>query len=111
LAKADEIPVLVFDEVDTGIGGRALHAVAKKLSRLGEHRQVICVTHSAQVASHARTHHRIIKEFEGERTITRVELLDSAERLEELARMLGGKDITEITRQHAGQMLRAAEKH
>ena len=111
LAKADEIPVLVFDEVDTGIGGRALQAVAEKLSRLGEHRQVICVTHSAQVASHARAHHRIIKDFEGERTITRIELLDDTERLEELARMLGGKDITQITLQHARQMMHSATKY
>ncbi|HPZ42505.1 MAG TPA: DNA repair protein RecN [Bacillota bacterium] len=111
LAEADDVPLLVFDEVDTGIGGRALHAVAKKLSLLGKHRQVICVTHSAQVASHARAHHRIIKEFDGERTITRVELLDPAERLEELSRMLGGKDITDITRQHASQLLRSAAKH
>jgi DNA repair protein RecN (Recombination protein N) len=111
LAEADEIPVLVFDEVDSGIGGRALQAVAEKISRLGKRRQIICVTHSAQVACYAGAHHRISKKFEGGRTITQVELLDSLERLEELARMLGGKDITEITRQHAGQMLRFAAKH
>lgn len=110
LAGVDEIPVLVFDEADTGIGGRALQAVAEKMAQLGERRQVICVTHSAQVACHARAHHRIIKEFKGERTVTRVELLDPQERLEELARMLGGREVTDITRRHAAQMLRTALK-
>lgn len=106
LAQADDKPVLVFDEVDAGIGGRALQAVAEKLSQLGEQHQVICVTHSAQVAAHARAHHRIHKEFDGTRTVTRVELLDREERVEEMARMLGGRDVTDITRQHALQMLK-----
>ncbi|MDK2889328.1 MAG: repair protein RecN [Thermoanaerobacter sp.] len=108
LAGADEIPVLVFDEADTGIGGRALQAVAEKMAQLGDRHQVICVTHSPQVACYASAHHRIVKEFNGERTVTRVELLDPQERLEELARMLGGKEVTDITRRHAGQMLRMA---
>lgn len=106
LAQNDDKPVLVFDEVDAGIGGRALQAVAEKLSQLGQQHQVICVTHSAQVAAHARAHHRIIKEFDGARTVTRVELLNREQRLEELARMLGGKEVTDITRLHADQMLK-----
>lgn len=110
LAQADDKPVLVFDEVDAGIGGRALQAVAEKLSQLGEHYQVICVTHSAQVAAYARVHHRIQKEFNGVRTITRVELLDHDQRLEELARMLSGKKVTEVTRMHAAQMLKNSIK-
>lgn len=108
LAGADEIPVLVFDEADTGIGGRALQAVAEKMSQLGRHHQVICVTHSAQVASHAKAHHLIVKEVEGGRTVTRTQLLEHRERLEELARMLGGREVTEITRRHAAQMLDSA---
>jgi len=108
LARADEIPVLVFDEADTGIGGRALQAVAEKMAQLSGRRQVICVTHSAQVACYADAHHRIVKEFDGERTVTSVGLLEPRERLEELARMLGGREVTEITRRHAGQMLRMA---
>ncbi|TEB17532.1 DNA repair protein RecN [Pelotomaculum sp. FP] len=110
LAQADDKPVLVFDEVDAGIGGRALQAVAEKLSQLGQQRQVICVTHSAQVAAHARAHHRILKEFDGERTVTRVELLDREQQVEELARMLGGKNVTDITRLHASQMLKNSDK-
>ena len=111
LAGVDEVPVLVFDETDTGIGGRALQAVAEKMAHLSEHHQVICVTHSAQVACYAKAHHKITKEFDGERTVTRVELLDSKERLEELARMLGGKDVTDITRRHAGELLQLALKN
>lgn len=106
LAQTDDKPVLVFDEVDTGIGGRALQAVAEKLSQLGDYCQVICVTHSAQVAAHARAHYRIHKEFDGLRTVTRVKPLDREERVEEMARMLGGKEVTDITRQHANQMLK-----
>ncbi|BAF59382.1 ATPase involved in DNA repair [Pelotomaculum thermopropionicum SI] len=111
LAEADDVPVLVFDEAEAGIGGRALQSVAEKLSQLGEGHQVICVTHSAKVASYAGTHYRIVKEFDGERTVARVKLLDRQERLEELARMLGGRDITEITLLHAGQMLQMASKN
>lgn len=110
LAVSDEIPVLVFDEADIGIGGRAMEAVAEKMSQLGVNHQVISVTHSAQVASHAANHHHIFKEFDGKRTVTRVKQLDPAERLEELARMLGGKQVTEITRQHAGQLFRMAKE-
>ncbi len=105
LADADEIPVLVFDEADTGIGGRALQAVAEKMQQLGTRRQVICVTHSPQVASLGNAHFRIVKEYDGERTATRIKLLDHQERLEELARMLGGREVTEVAMQHAKQML------
>lgn len=106
LSQADDKPVLVFDEVDAGIGGRALQAVAEKLSQLGDQCQVICVTHSAQVAAHARAHHSIHKEFDGLRTVTRVKMLNREERVEEMARMLGGREVTDITRQHANQMLK-----
>jgi len=106
LADADEIPVLVFDEVDTGIGGQTLHSVAEKLAKISEHHQVICVTHAAQIAGYASAHLRVNKEFNGERTVTKVEALDLTGRIEELARMLGGREVTEITRRHAGQMLR-----
>jgi len=106
LAKTDDKDVLVFDEVDAGIGGRALQAVAEKLYKLGEQRQVICVTHAPQVAAYAGAHYLISKEVEGTRTVTKVAFLDRESRLRELARMLGGKTITEITIQHANQMLK-----
>jgi DNA repair protein RecN (Recombination protein N) len=106
LVKIDDKDVLVFDEVDTGIGGRALQAVAEKLSKLGEQCQVICVTHAPQVAAHAKAHYLISKGVEGNRTVTKVAFLDRESRLKELARMLGGKNITDITIQHADQMLK-----
>lgn len=108
LADADGVPVLVFDEADTGIGGRALQAVAEKMLQLGRDRQVICVTHSAQVACLGRAHYRIVKEYDGARTTTRAKQLNPGERLEELARMLDGSEVTEITLRHARQMLRSS---
>ncbi|MDA8235219.1 MAG: DNA repair protein RecN [Clostridia bacterium] len=110
LAAVDGIPTLIFDEVDTGVGGRAAQAVGEKLAVVGSHRQVICVTHSPQVASFADAHYCIIKEVQGERTRTRVDLLDDQQRVEELARMLGGSEITGLTRGHAGEMLALAGK-
>lgn len=107
LADADGVPVLVFDEADTGIGGSALQAVAEKMLQLGRNRQVICVTHSAQVACLGRAHYNIVKEYDGDRTTTRAKQLNPEERLEELARMLDGSEVTEITLRHARQMLRS----
>lgn len=109
LASVDEIPVLIFDEVDTGIGGRTLYAVAEKLAKISGTRQVVCVTHAAQIAGYANVHLRVSKELAGNRTVTKVETLDLAGRVEELAKMLGGKEVTEITRRHAGQLMRPAK--
>ncbi len=105
LADADDVPVLVFDEADTGISGKALQAVAEKMMQLGSHHQVICVTHSAQVAGLGQVHYSIIKEYDGQRTVTRAKKLNSAERLKELAKMLDGNEVTEVTMSHARQML------
>ncbi len=108
LADMDGIPVIVFDEVDTGVGGGALKAIGEKMARLGERRQVICVTHSARVASFARTHYKIEKELLENRAVSRLKLLNERERLFELARMLGGKEVTDITVKHAMQMYKSA---
>ncbi|OPX86555.1 MAG: DNA repair protein RecN [Pelotomaculum sp. PtaB.Bin104] len=108
LANVDDIPVLIFDEVDSGIGGLTLHAVAEKLAKISDTRQVVCVTHAAQIAGYANAHHRVSKELAENRTVTKVETLDLSGRVEELAKMLGGKEVTEITRCHAGQLLRRA---
>jgi DNA repair protein RecN (Recombination protein N) len=110
LAEADEAPVLIFDEVDAGIGGRALNAVAEKLAKISTCHQIICVTHAPQVASHADAHLLVHKEDDGERTYTKVAFLNQDERIEELARMLDGKKAAAISREHAGQMLAAAKK-
>ena len=98
---------LVFDEIDTGIGGRAAEAVGKKLKALGAHNQVLCVTHLPQIASFA-DHHLLIEKLEaGGRTHTSIRQLDAKERAEEVARMLSGAKLTDASLKHAEQMLRA----
>jgi DNA repair protein RecN (Recombination protein N) len=108
LAGVDELPTLVFDEVDAGIGGRTLVSVAEKLAGLAGHRQVICVTHAPQIASFALTHFSIFKEVLAGKTTTRVKKLDGEERLGELARMLGGHEADTLARDHARHLLEQA---
>jgi DNA repair protein RecN (Recombination protein N) len=110
-ASIDEIPVLVFDEVDTGVSGRAAQAVAEKLSLLSRHCQVFAITHLPQVACMADHQYEIRKMVTGEdRTQTSVTELLSTQRVEELARMLGGVEVTEKTRHHAKEMLTLAHR-
>ena len=94
----------IFDEVDAGIGGRVADVVGRKLRGLGGVAQVLCITHLAQVAAHASFHYRISKEVRQGRTLTRVSRLDDTERVEELARMLGGARVTENARVSAKEM-------
>lgn len=101
-----DVPTMVFDEVDTGIGGAVAEVVGRKLRELGVARQVLCVTHLPQVAAQANRHVAVTKVSDGAATRTRVLALDDAQRLEEIARMLGGLDITRETRAHARDMLR-----
>jgi DNA repair protein RecN (Recombination protein N) len=101
------IPTMVFDEVDSGVGGGVAEMVGLKLRELGETRQVFCVTHLPQVASLADHHFRISKISDGKSTKTVVTHLGNDERVEELARMLGGVEITARTREHAAEMLRS----
>ncbi len=98
---------LVFDEIDTGIGGRAAEAVGKKLKSLARANQVLCITHLPQIASFADHHYLIEKRESGGRTRTFVRLLAPAEQTEEIARMLSGAKLTESSRQHAEQLLKA----
>lgn len=98
---------LVFDEIDTGIGGRAAEAVGKKLKALARTNQVLCVTHLPQIASFAEHHYLIEKRESGGRARTFVRPLSSGERREEIARMLSGARLTESSRQHAEQLLKA----
>ena len=101
------IPTMIFDEVDAGVGGGVAEMVGLKLRELGETRQVFCVTHLPQVASLADHHFRISKISDGKSTKTVVTHLGDEERIEELARMLGGVEITARTREHAAEMLRS----
>jgi DNA repair protein RecN (Recombination protein N) len=105
LVEGDNIPTLVFDEVDAGIGGAVAEEVGKKLKRVAAGRQVFCITHLAQIASMAASHYGVSKSVKKERTSTEVRLLDRKERVDEIARMLGGKTITEATIRHAEEMI------
>ena len=97
---------LVFDEIDTGIGGRAAEAVGKKLKNLSRGNQVLCVTHLPQIATFADHHYLIEKKDSSGRTRTSVRLINGQERTEEIARMLSGAKLTETSRKHAEQMLK-----
>ena len=109
MSESSRIPTLIFDEVDSGVGGGVAEIVGKKLRLLGRERQVLCVTHLPQVASQAHHHFRVEKISQNNATSTEVFVLSDAERLEEVARMLGGVTITEQTRAHAGEMIATAE--
>lgn len=104
VAGADRVPTLVFDEIDTGIGGRTAVIIGEKLSAIARRSQVMCVTHLPQIASKAGTHLHVEKVVEKERTRVRVRVLNESERVEELARMLGGSE-TDVAIIHAREML------
>ncbi len=106
LAAVDEIPVLVFDEVDANVGGETAHAVGDKMRQIARRRQVFCVTHLPQVAAAADVHFCVTKEVRAGRTITRMERLADGDRVTELARMLGGQ--SDAARRHAQALLEAA---
>ncbi|KRE89152.1 DNA repair protein RecN [Frateuria sp. Soil773] len=105
----DTVGSMVFDEVDTGIGGAVAEVVGQKLRALGAQRQVLCVTHLPQVAAQGHAHLRVAKHSDGGSTRTQIEKLDGNGRRDELARMLGGVEITRETRAHAKQMLERAQ--
>ncbi|AWB45086.1 DNA repair protein RecN [Paenibacillus sp. CAA11] len=109
-ARHDQVPVLIFDEVDTGVSGRAAQSIAEKLYKLSANCQVFSITHLPQVACMADGQFLIEKVVEGERTMTRVEPLSEEGRVMELARMLGGVEVTEKTRHHAQEMLNLARR-
>jgi DNA repair protein RecN (Recombination protein N) len=110
LATHDQVSTLIFDEIDANVGGRLGDVLGEKLAQLGATHQVICVTHLPQVASYARHQWTIRKVRQGQRTTTRIELLNDQDRLDELASMLRGKSRSETTRQEAAAMLAAARR-
>ena len=105
-AQFSDIPSLIFDEVDVGIGGGIAEMVGNKLRLLGQNAQILCVTHQAQVASQAHNHLKVYKQSDANSTQTSIDQLDEEQRIEELSRMMGGMTITEQTRSHAREMLR-----
>ncbi len=106
----DPIDTVVFDEIDTGVSGRAAQSIAEKMAGLARKNQVLCITHLPQVACMADHHYLIAKEVSAQKTRTRVERLNAEGRATELARMLGGVEVTTTTRRHAEEMLRLAER-
>ena len=104
LADADHMDTVIFDEVDTGVSGRTAQQVAEKLMGISRRRQILCITHLPQIAAMADTHFLIEKSTEGERTVTRVFPLESEAMTSELARLIGGAQITEATMAAAGEM-------
>ena len=104
LAAEDEIPVLVFDEVDANVGGETANAVGEKMKQIAARRQVLCITHLPQVAAPASAHYVVTKQVKNGRTISEIELLGKKERVTELARMLGGQ--SDAARRHAEALLR-----
>ncbi len=110
LAKHDEIPTLIFDEIDVGISGRTAQMVAEKMAYIGNTHQVICISHLAQIAAMADAHYLIEKQNEENHTSTQIRLLGQEESVEELARISGGVEITEAVRESAGEMKRMAQE-
>lgn len=104
-AQTSNIPSLIFDEVDVGIGGGTAERVGRLLNQLGQHSQVLCVTHQPQVAAQAQNHLQVSKIAGDEQTFTNIRPLDNKQRTEEIARMLGGVEITQHTLDHAQEML------
>jgi DNA repair protein RecN (Recombination protein N) len=105
LAKTGSVGTLIFDEVDSGVGGAVAEDVGKKLKDVAQHHQILCITHLPQIACFGDKHYRVAKTVSDERTITSVDFLSEEERLEEIARMLGGSELTKKTRAHAREML------
>lgn len=106
LAAADQVPVLVFDEVDANVGGETANAVGEKMAQIAKKRQVLCISHLPQVAASASAHFAVTKEVRSDRTLSQIARLDRKARITELARMLGGQ--TEAARKHAEALLRQA---
>jgi DNA repair protein RecN (Recombination protein N) len=109
LSKGDKVPVLVFDEIDAGIGGIAADAVGHRLKKLSATHQVICITHLPQIASYADRHLKIEKSVKGKRTVVEIRGIEKEERVEEVARMLSG-DTSDASMKHAREMLKAKAK-
>jgi DNA repair protein RecN (Recombination protein N) len=111
LAEKDQVHTLIFDEVDTGVSGRAAQKVAEKLRAVARHKQVLCVTHLPQIAAMAHTHFSVKKGERAGRTYTQVERLERSGREDELARLLGGANVTQTLRESARELLNYAEKY
>ena len=110
LADTDDIPTLIFDEIDTGISGRTAQKVSEKLAYIGRTHQVICITHLPQIAAMADVHFEIAKSSSNGQTVTTIRVLDRQASIEELARLLGGARITDAVLKNASEMKELASR-
>ncbi len=110
LSRTGSVDTVVFDEVDSGIGGATAEIVGRKLKEVSANHQVVCITHLPQIACFGGSHFRVAKEVAGGRTATTVEMLTDEQKIEEISRMLGGVDLTQTTREHAKEMITGAKK-
>ena len=110
LAETDDIPTLIFDEIDAGISGRTAQMVSEKLHLIAGSHQVLCITHLPQIAAMADCHFEIVKEAKDGRTTTRIRPLDEEDSVRELARLLGGAQITDAVAENAREMRRLAKR-
>lgn len=106
LADSDKVPVMIFDEIDTGISGKAVKSVAEKMKIISKKHQVLCITHQANIAAKGDYNYYISKNVKGENTVTNIKLLTEDEVIEEIARISSG-DITDVAIEHAKEMRRA----
>ena len=110
LADRDQIETLIFDEIDTGISGRTAQKVSEKMAVIGQHHQVVCITHLPQIAAMADSHFEIEKHLQGTETITQIHVLEEDDSIRELARLLGGAEITSAVFENAKEMKELAQK-
>ncbi len=110
LAQTGSVGTIIFDEVDSGIGGATAEDVGRKIKDVSKHHQILCITHLAQIACFGDRHYRVAKAISDDRTVTSVDVLSADERLDEIARMLGGAELTQTTRDHAREMLELSGK-
>jgi len=105
----DEIPTMIFDEIDTGISGIAASIVGRKLTEIAEKHQIICITHLPQIAAFGKHNYKIAKSSDDDRTYTTIDALTNEEKTQEIARLLGGTNITETTLESARELINASK--
>ena len=108
MAEQDQIESLIFDEIDSGISGRTAQMVSEKMNQLGRNHQIICITHLPQIAAMADAHYLIEKSVENQSTVSNIHQLNEEQSIEELARMLGGVEITQTVLDSAREMKQMA---
>ena len=108
-SSSNGITSIIFDEVDTGVSGRVAQAIAEKIADISANSQVLCISHLPQVAAMADQHYYIKKQVEDNRTFTTVNELEDEERIEEVSRMMSGAEITDLTLQHAKELIEMAQ--